>query len=260
MAQRPIRLAVQGGVALITIARAEHRNALDDVAIDALADCLRALESPGVRAAVITGAGERSFCAGYDIACIDPDQDPAAPLPDDRFAVATQAVLDSPVPVVAAIRGGAWGGGLDLALACDLRVCHPEALLAMTPCRLGLIYRAEGLQRFSARVGVQATRRLFLTADPVQGPEALRLGLVDVLDSDPLGRARSWAQSVARNAPFAVAGVRQALAALERDPSLSDPAVRERLLRQRRAAFASGDLRRGLAAALERKPPSFEGD
>jgi enoyl-CoA hydratase len=260
MPPRPIRMAVQGGVALITIARIGQANALDDEAIQALASCMRALDAPGIRAAVLTGEGERSFCAGYDIAHIDPDQDLSAPLPDDRFAVATQAVSASPVPVVAAMRGGAWGGGLDLALACDLRVAHPDLVMAMTPCRLGLVYRAQGLQRFVARIGVQATRRLFLTAEPIGAVEALRMGIVDTVDSDTIGRARGWARAIAHNAPFAIAGVRSALAAIESDPGLSEPQVRERLQRQRLAAFGSTDLRRGLAAALTRRLPDFQGD
>jgi enoyl-CoA hydratase/carnithine racemase len=257
----PIRLEVRGPIARITIAREAARNALDDQAIAALVGCLASLsERPGLRAAVLTGAGERSFCAGYDIACIDPEQSLDHPLPDDRFAAATQALLDSPVPVVAAMRGGAWGGGLDLALACDLRVAHPDVRLAMTPCRLGLVYHHQGLRRFAARIGVQATRRLFLLAEPIEAREALRLGIVDALDPDPQGRASAWAQAIAANAPMAVAGVRQALAAIERDPALSDPDALRALRMSRLAAFASADLRRGLEAALHRRPPLFEGD
>ncbi len=261
MPEATIHQAIQDGIVQITIDRQGRRNALDDEAVVALARCFEDLGTlPGVRAAVLTGAGDRSFCAGYDIRCIDPDQPPDDPLPDDRFAVATRAVVTCGVPVVAALRGGAWGGGLDLALACDLRVAHPEVSLAMTPCRLGLVYRHQGLRRFAARIGVQATRRLFLTAEPIGAAEALRLGVIDAIDRDPLDRAQRWATSIATNAPMAVAGVRAALAALEADPALTDPATRQRLTAQRRAAFASQDLRRGLEAARARCTPEFEGE
>ncbi len=256
-----IHRETQGSIARITIQREAWRNALDDAAVAELAACMHSLrEHPGLRAAVLTGAGERSFCAGYDIGGIDPQQSLEQPLPDDRFAVVTQATLDCCVPVVAALRGGAWGGGLDLALACDLRVAHPDARLAMTPCRLGLVYRAQGLQRFAARIGIQATRRLFLTAEPIDATEALRLAVVDAVDPDPMGRALAWAQAIAANAPLAVAGVRSTLAAIERDPSLGDPVLRARLDAQRRRAYASADLARGLEAARARRTPAFEGE
>lgn len=261
MPTAPIEIAFQEHTARVTIARASCRNALDDQAIEALVDCFEGLRGrSGLRAVVLTGAGERCFCAGYDIAGIDPDQDPEAPLPDDRFAAATQAVLDCPVPVVAALRGGAWGGGLDLALACDLRVAHPDVRLAMTPCRLGLVYRHQGLQRFVARIGAQATRRLFLTALPIEADEALRLGVVDAVAPEPLDLASAWATAIATNGPLAVAGVRAALAALERDPGLSDPATVADLHADRLRAFTSTDLRRGLEAARQRRVPSFVGD
>jgi len=252
---------VHGDIARITIAREPHRNALDDAAVAALARAFEGLAGvAGLRAAVLTGAGERSFCAGYDLGCIDPTQNPSGDLPDDRFARATRAVLDSPVPVIAALRGGAWGGGLDLAVACDLRIAHPDLHIAMTPCRLGLVYRQQGLQRFVARIGPQATRRLFLLAEPIGATEALRLSIVDALDPNPLELAMAWARAIARNAPLAVAGVRDTLAALEIDPGLADPNTRQRLEAQRRAAFTSSDLIRGLEAARQRRTPSFDGD
>ena len=252
---------VHGDIARITIAREPHRNALDDSAVASLVRAFQDLAGiAGLRAVVLTGAGERSFCAGYDLGCIDPHQDPSGDLPDDRFAHATHAVSNSPVPVIAALRGGAWGGGLDLALACDLRIAHPDTSVAMPPCRLGLAYRQQGLQRFVARIGPQATRRLFLLAEPIGAVEALRLGIVDALDPNPLDLATAWARTIGRNAPLAVAGVRDALAALESDPSLADPNTRQRLEAQRRAAFTSADLSRGLEAARQRRTPSFEGD
>lgn len=261
MGSPAILLDVRDGIALITVAREKHRNALDDDAVEELSNVFRGLgRRHGLRAAVLTGAGDRSFCAGYDLSAIDPDQPVDRPLPDERFARTTQAVLASPVPVVAALQGGAWGGGLDLALACDFRVAHPDAKVAMTPCRLGLVYRWQGLQRFAARIGVQATRRLFLLAEPIPASEALRLGIVDALDPQPRARALAWAGAIAGNAPLAVAGVRSTLAALEVDPSLGEPHTLARLEEQRRGAFASADLRRGLEAALHRATPAFEGD
>ncbi len=261
MSARSIRLEIDGPLARLTIDRPQARNALDDVAIEAFVEALRGLDRwPGLRAVLLAGAGERCFCAGYDLCGIDPEQDPQAPLPDDRFAAATQALLDCPLPVVAALCGGAWGGGLDLALACDLRVGEPGMRLAMTPCRLGLVYRPEGLQRMAARIGPQATRRLFLLAEAIDGHEALRLGIVDALDPHPRARAEAWARRIAENAPLAIAGVRATLRTLERDPSLASPELRRDLERQRRAAFRSTDLRRGLEAARSRRPPRFEGD
>jgi enoyl-CoA hydratase/carnithine racemase len=250
-----------GAVFLITIDRPGSRNAFDEPLIDACVERLAELTSRSPRAAVITGAGD-AFCAGYDVRGIDPDQDPRLPLPDARFERIIRAVVALPCPVVAAVNGDAFGGGLDLALSCDLCVAAPGARLAMTPCRLGLVYSADGVARLMSRIGAATTRRLFLTALPVGAAELAATGAIEIVESDAavVPRALELAARIAANAPLAVRGTRETIRAVENAnaPLLADD-VRALLHELRVRALQSSDLKEGLAAFAEKRPPRFEG-
>lgn len=251
----------RGSVALITLQRSDRRNALDDAAVAALVAALAALaEDPQPLAVVLTGAGERSFCAGYDLDCVDPDQPRHDPLPDERFAAAIHAVEGLPCPAVAALNGDAYGGGLELALACDLRVAHAGLELAMTPCRLGLLYSPQGLERFRRRLGGPLTRRLFLTAAALDATEAHRVQLVDelVAPGRVLPRALELAAEIAANAPLAVQGTRRVLQRLDTGRAL-DSLELTGLRDARLATLRSDDLREALLAFREGRRPRFEG-
>ena len=213
----PITTVEADHVATITIRRDKRRNALDDRAIRILSEKLRELSTPPgrTRAAVLAGGGDGPFCAGYDISGIDPDQPGDLPLPDERFSALVREVERAAFPVVAALTGDAFGGGLDLALACDYRVARSDIRMAMTPCRLGLVYSQEGLGRFLRKIGGLLTRRLFLTAAPNDAAEALGLGLVDELAENPVTRATEVARTMAENAPLAVAGTKALIARVE---------------------------------------------
>ena len=258
-----IRVAEQeNAVHLITVDRADRRNAFDEALIEAWIARLGELAARSPRAVVITGAGD-VFCAGYDVRGIDPTQDPGAPLPDTRFERVVRAVATLPCPAVAAVNGDAFGGGLDLALSCDLCVVAPGAQLAMTPCRLGLVYSAEGVARVLHKLGAPLARRLFLTALPIDAAEAARTGALEIVGGADalLPRALELAAGIASNAPLAVQGTRMTIAAVEDAlvKSLSDET--RALLRDLRAlAFQSEDLREGLAAFSDKRPPRFRGE
>jgi enoyl-CoA hydratase len=249
-------------VFLITVERPGSRNAFDDRLVESWVARLAELAAGSPRAAVITGAGD-AFCAGYDVRGIDPDQDPDLPLPDARFERVIRAVEALPCPSIAALNGDAFGGGLDLAMACDLRVVAPAAKLAMTPCRLGLSYSADGVARFVAKLGAPLARRLFLTALPIDAAEAHRLGIAELAGSAEalLPRALELAARVASNAPLAVRGTRATIAALEASIARSLTEETRALLEEmRRRAFRSGDLKEGLAAMSEKRAPRFRGE
>jgi enoyl-CoA hydratase len=250
------------GVFRITIDRADRRNAFDERLIELWVARLGELAARSPRTVVLTGVGD-VFCAGYDINGIDPAQDPALPLPDTRFERVVRAVSELPCPVVAAVNGDAFGGGLDLALACDLCVAAPNAKLGMTPCRLGLVYSAEGVARLVSRLGAPLTRRLFLTALPIDAAEAATTGAMEIVDGMDalLPRALELASRIASNAPLAVRGTRATIAAVEGALARALPDETRDLLRDMRIlAFQSDDLTEGLAAFAQKRPPKFGGE
>jgi enoyl-CoA hydratase/carnithine racemase len=242
------------GVARLTIANAAKRNALDRGVLDGLVDALASVDA---RCVVLTGEGT-VFSAGYDIADLAPERlaEEAADLLTHPFEAALAAVDAVEVPVVAALGGHAFGGGLELAIACDLRVCAPGARLAMPPARLGVVYSATGLRRFVDAIGSARTRELFLTARPVSSGEALAWGLVTEVTSDVGGRAVALAAAIAALAPLSVRGNKRVLQALV--PPL-DPALEAELHAVRDAAFRSGDFAEGVRAFIEKRPPQWRG-
>src|SRR5688572_18911778 len=163
-------------VVRLTIDNQAKRNALDHDILDALAEVLPGLEA---RCLILAGAG-RVFSAGYDIGALPRERfaEEASALVAHPFHAAVAALDAVPVPVVAAIGGHAIGGGLELALSCDLRICSTEARLGMPPARLGLVYSHTGLRKFIDAIGAPRTRELFFTARNVPAHEALAWGLV----------------------------------------------------------------------------------
>lgn len=246
----------RGAVAILTLSNPDKRNALDPPMLDALGAALARLPGEGVRAVVLTGAGDRAFSSGYDLSALPSD---GSHSPEDNPLTRALAALDDgPLPVVAALNGLAIGGGCELASACDLRVAHPGVSLTMPPVRLGLVYTARGLGRFAALIGASRTRELFLTAQPVTAERALAWGLVDrvVPPEEVLGCALALAEEIARGAPLALAGTRRVLALLR--PPL--PAEAEAEIRQIQArAWGSEDAAEARRAFSEKRPPRFRG-
>jgi enoyl-CoA hydratase/carnithine racemase len=210
---------------------------------------------------IITGTG-RAFSAGYDIGSIPAEsfERDAEALVAHPFAAAMDAVSAHPYPVVAAINGHCLGGGLELAVRCDLRVCARSAKLGMPPAKLGLIYGHTGLERFIDAIGVANTRDLFLTGRVVDAERALRIGLVgEVAGDEELEDASvALAAEIAGNAPISVRGNKHAIETLARFPRLTAEQERE-LVELRESCFASEDFREGISAFAEKRPPRWQG-
>ncbi|MEO0683086.1 MAG: enoyl-CoA hydratase/isomerase family protein, partial [Pseudomonadota bacterium] len=218
-----LRISRDGAVVRLTLDRPAARNALSRGLKAALEAALaRIAGDEGVRAVVLTGAGDRAFCAGNDIRerVADPD-DPADAAAhhgaDHRLADALEAL---PQPVICAINGAAMGGGLELALACDLRLAVAEARLGLPEVKIGAMPSIGGTQRLARLVGAGWARRLAFTGDPVSGEEAARLGLVEAAPPDLAAlhhEAERLAARIAAAAPGAVRAVNRALRLGERD-------------------------------------------
>jgi len=249
-------------VARFTLNNPDKLNPLSHPVLDSLAETLPLLDHGiDVRCVVITGAG-RAFSAGYDIGAI-PDESferDAEALVAHPFTAAMDAISAHPFPVLAAINGHCLGGGLELAVRCDLRLCAAEAKLGMPPAKLGLIYGHTGLERFIDCIGVPRTKELFLTGDVLDGERAESIGLVNEVRPGVEVEARSLelASAIAANAPLSLRGNKHAIETLTQFPRLSPKQVDE-LVALRESCFASEDFREGIRAFAEKRPPEWKG-
>jgi enoyl-CoA hydratase/carnithine racemase len=252
------------GVVRLTISNPAKRNALDHPILDAIGATLDELAQVGspARCVLVTGA-HGMFSAGYDIGEI-PDSDfeeRAEALVAHPFTQAIEALEAFPYPTLAVLPGHTIGGGLELALACDLRVAQDGIKLGMPPAKLGLVYSHTGLRRFIDAIGVARTRELFLLGRYIDAPTALAWGLVNrVVGADGLQElALDVAAGLAGNAPLSQTGNKRVIAQLLGAESALTPEVEAELIELRRASFASEDLREGMRAFAEKRPPVWRG-
>jgi len=261
------------GVVRLTISNPSKRNALDHPILDAITATLTEMTpwddpsgearprtsapGPDARCVVLTGA-HGMFSAGYDIGEIPEEefQTRAERLVAHPFTEAIDALEAFPYPTLAVLPGHTIGGGLELALACDLRVAHEGVLLGMPPAKLGLVYSHTGLRRFLDAIGAARTRELFLLGRYIDSSTALDWGLVNrVASSAELDTvALELATELAGNAPLAQTGNKRVIAALLGSQGELAEEVEEELIELRRASFASQDMREGMRAFAEKRP------
>jgi enoyl-CoA hydratase/carnithine racemase len=246
-------------VARLTIANPLKRNALDQAILDAIARAVRGLDA---RCVVLTGS-EGMFSAGYDIGDIPPEvfAEEAERLVAHPFAEAIDALERYPYPTVAALNGHAIGGGLELALSCDLRVAASGIKLGMPPAKLGLVYSHTGIRKFLDVIGVARTRELFLVGRNVDAETAERWSLVNEVVPGPelAGRALALAEEIAANAPLSLEGNKRVLRELLAAEAQLDPAIERELVQLRAACFQSEDFREGVRAFGEKRKPRWQG-
>jgi enoyl-CoA hydratase/carnithine racemase len=249
-------------VARLTISNPERRNPLDHEVLDAIAAIVPQLDRGiEIRCLLITGAPP-VFSAGYDIVGI-PDESfeqDAEALVAHPFHAAMEAVARHPWPTVAAVNGHAIGGGLELAITCDLRICAAGAKLGMPPAKLGLIYSHTGLRKFLDTVGLARTKELFLTGRNFGAARAESIGLVNevVADEELEQRSVNLAATIAGNAPIAMRGNKQAIELLNATAELSEQQQAD-LVALRESCFSSEDFREGIRAFAEKRPPRWTG-
>jgi enoyl-CoA hydratase/carnithine racemase len=249
-------------VARLRINNPAKRNALDHDILDALAEVLPRLDRGiEVRCVVISGS-EGHFSAGYDIGSISGQsfERDAAALVAHPFHAAIETLAAHPWPTVAAISGDCLGGGLELAITCDLRVCNGEAKLGMPPVKLGLVYGHTGLRRFLDAIGLARTKELFLTGSNIDAPRAKEIGLVQEVygDEDFERVSVEIARRIAANAPLSLKGNKRAIQTLNDNPVLTEGQERE-LIELRESCFASEDFREGITAFSEKRKPVWRG-
>jgi enoyl-CoA hydratase len=248
-------------VGLAIIDRPARRNALNAELCDALrAELVR---SHDVRAVVIAGEGS-AFCAGADIARRTTDTNEGglehggADTFRPAFELLLEAIEEHPAPVIAAIDGPALGAGMQLAVACDLRVAGRRATLGIPAARLGVVLSAANIRRLALLGGQATARDLLMTGRTVAADEARRLGLIDRAVDDARPAALALATEIAVLAPLTVQGHKRALNLVAASTPLPPNALAEiRALEEK--AFSSEDLQEGLAAFTEKRNPVFRG-
>jgi enoyl-CoA hydratase len=267
MPQGTIRIERIGKIAVVTIDRPGRRNAFDESMFAALEDATCRLKENLPRAAIITGAGNKTFSAGFDV---NPDNPMVSsliasvekkdPQPAEKIILKVRQAVDAfvslPVPIIAALNGLAYGGGAEFATRCDLRVMDPDAMICFSEVKLGLMPDWGGGATLARLVGHAVAADLILTARKVSADEAMRIGLTNRVSKPgkALEESVALAEAIAKNGPRAVAHslalIRQSLS-LPLDKALNLEAAKAVSL------IASGEYFYGVAAFLEKKEPDF---
>ena len=251
-------------IGVLSIQRPERRNALNAELCEAMRAQLAGVGSL-IRVLIVTGSGE-AFCAGADLA--QRQNDHSGPSHggldaggNDTFRPSFDALCDDlaalPVPVIAAVRGPALGAGMQLAIACDLRVACPDAVFGIPSGKLGVMLSPRNIVRLRQVMGASMARAVLIGGELLDGTRSHQLGFVHRLDPDPLAAAMTWADAIAYLAPLSVGGHKAALNIV--DPIDLGAHDMDTLKALETRAFASEDLREGLLAFSEKRRPEFHG-
>jgi len=259
--QGRVRAEVEAPIGWIVIDNPARHNAMSLEMWAGLADVVAGLEAdPTVRVVVLRGAGTQAFVSGADISQFDSVRNSSAANEEyDRVAgIAMQRLGTCAKPTVAALQGWCLGGGVALALSCDLRIGDAALRFGIPAGRLGIGYQWQGVRKLVNVVGAANARRIFLTAGRLGADEALRMGFVQqvVPPDDLVPTARSTAEQIARNAPLTLRAVRIALQEFERHDAEPDVTRMETAVR---SAIDSDDFKEGRQAFLEKRDPQFQG-
>ncbi|SEI69437.1 enoyl-CoA hydratase [Deinococcus reticulitermitis] len=248
-----------GPIAVLTVNRPRALNALNAETLGEIGMVAEMIaESAEIGALIVTGAGDKAFVAGADISELAGLEGVYG---GRDMALLGQDVMTQlsnlPIPVIAAIGGYALGGGLELALACDLRVASPRARLGLPEVSLGLLPGFGGTQRLARLIGKGRALDLMLTARQVSAEEALGLGLVNYVADDPLAKARELAEQMLKHGPLALSLVKEAV---RRGLDTTLEAGMEVEADLFGMAFATADFREGTSAFLAKRKPNFKGE
>ena len=244
-------LTIDGARATIRLNRPRHHNRIETGDIAALCEQFAQIDADRRLRVLVLAATGRTFCAGFNLEELAPERyDQSAP-GFDRMVDQLEALR---VPTIAAVGGSLYGGGTDLALACDFRIGVSGIELMMPASRIGVHYYYGGLRRYVTRLGLGAAKRLFLAAEKIDADELLRLGFLDALVpvDQLMPRVDALAQRLAAHAPAAVQGMKRALNTIA-----AGTADEAEIARAWRESLRSVDLAEGLAALAEKRQPKF---
>jgi enoyl-CoA hydratase/carnithine racemase len=257
-----LRAHVTGNIGFLTLNRPDRRNAVNAAMWAGIPDAMGGLAAEeAVRVVVITGAGDEAFASGADISEFAMNRGDAgqARAYEAQNAAALESIRGAGLPVIAMVHGFCIGGGLAIALACDIRIAAETAVLALPPAKLGLAYPVSGLRDLLGAVSAATAKDLLFTGRRVAADEALRLGLVNrvVRASELAATTDAVCADIAANAPLSILAAKRAVAAIS-TTTIPQEQVDE-LSRLSDACFSSGDYAEGRQAFLEKRKPNFRG-
>ena len=253
-----------GRVATLFLNNPDKRNALSPEMLEQIADNLDNLRHTDVRCVILRGVGERAFCAGFDINLIgqtgarqNVNADPSV---DDPYKRPEEAIINFPYPVIAMIYGFCVGGGLEIAVTCDMRIAADNARLGITPAKLGIVYQHEPMRMFVNLIGPSYTKELFATGRLVEAPRAHTMGLVNnIIPAEQLEEyTYGLAREIAANAPLSVQAAKSIVNRLSDHTPMKSVEI-SRFQEMRKVGAASKDLIEGRKAFLENRKPEFTG-
>jgi enoyl-CoA hydratase/carnithine racemase len=253
-----IHLTYDSHVAVVTIEDAERYNAMSLSMWNDLARAFKEIDqNPDVRAAIMRGAGERAFVSGANISEFETQRSSEAAVAHYNQSVikAQEAITYCRIPVIAAVSGVCYGGGLGLALSCDLRYASPSAKFRMPAARLGLGYGYQGMKSIVQNLGPTAAAEAFYTAKVYVADEAAQIGIVNSVQDDVFTYCAKVAQQIANNAPLTVQAAKQAMLCI----ADGDTSQITRINQAVDACFKSRDYAEGRLAFAQKRLPQFTG-
>lgn len=252
-----IKIEQKEAVTVLTISAPKSLNALNSTVLQELGDAVSNL-APETRVLIITGDGEKSFVAGADISEMANLNVPQGQTFGNRGAMVFRKIETLPIPVIAAVNGFALGGGCELAMACDIRICSENAKFGQPEVGLGIIPGFSGTVRLARLVGMGMAKQLIFTGKAIKANEALRIGLVNEVVPQPelMDKAMEIANQIAANAPLAVSAAKQCINA-EYDMDVDDAILYENGVFGQ--CFGTQDQKNGMKAFLNKEKVTFEG-
>jgi enoyl-CoA hydratase len=254
-----VLLSIEGPRATITLNDPAKHNRLDTVGLGKLRAAIETADAdPTVRVTVLTGAGEKSFCSGYDLGSIPSGKGarPSSESHKDSFETVMDRLEAMRMPTLCALNGGVYGGATDMALACDFRLGVKGMKFFMPAARFGLHYYPSGLRRYTQKVSPSFAKRAFLLSEDFSDEDLLRVGYLDWLVDRLEFQATvdEIAGKLAGLAPLSMANMKRAIEQFaQAEPDI--PRIREGI----RECQGSDDLREGLTALREKRSPAFKG-
>ncbi len=254
-----VLLAIDGPRATITLNDPAKHNRLNTEGLGKLRAAIEKVEAdPTVRVLVLTGAGEKTFCSGYDLGSIQSGKDarPSSEVHKDSFETVMDRLEAMRMPTLCALNGGVYGGATDMALACDFRLGVKGMRFFMPAARFGLHYYPSGLRRYTQKVSPSFAKRAFLLSEDFTDEDLLRVGYLDWLvdRAEFAAKVDATAAKLAGLAPLSMRNMKRAIEQFaQAEPDI--PKIRDGI----RECQTSEDLREGLSALREKRAPAFKG-